>query len=53
MSKNRKVEVQKGPIESNPLTSKQMTHSQKQFERREELNKLKWGMTLDYEEPKK
>lgn len=47
-----KVPVQKGPINPNPMTMKQMTHSECISERSEQLRMLKDGQTLKYKEPK-
>jgi hypothetical protein len=48
-----RVEVQKGSIDPNPMTSKFMKHSQKLVERHDELRLMRYGQTLDYHEPKK
>lgn len=52
MSKQNKVEVQKGPIESNPMTSKQMTFAQKVQEAREQAALRRHGQHTDLQEPK-
>lgn len=49
---SKKIEIQKGSLEGNPPTSKQMTHSEKQRERAAELHFLRYGQTLDLHEPK-
>ncbi len=48
-----KVAVQKGSIDPNPMTMKQMTHRECLSERSEQLRMLKDGQTLKYREPKK
>jgi hypothetical protein len=52
MSKANKVEVQKGPIDPNPTTLRQMTHPQRVADRVEELRMLRGYKTLDLHEPK-
>lgn len=55
MSKNREkfdVPVQKGSINPNPMTSKQMIHPEKIKEREMEIKKVRWGQTLDLHVPR-
>jgi len=49
----KQVPEQKGKIEPNPMTSKQMTHTQHVAERVQELKDLRKGKTLDYHSPQK
>lgn len=53
MSKSRKVEEQKGPINPHPMTSKQMPHSAKQLEKAMENAITRSNQTLELHEPKK
>jgi hypothetical protein len=46
-----KVPVQKGEINSNPRTMKQMTHKERVAERAKELKDLRRCQTLDYYSP--
>ena len=48
-----KVPVQKGPINPNPMTSKQMPHIEKKFEKAHENEITRRNQTLDLHEPKK
>lgn len=47
------VPVQNGKIDSNPMTSKQMTHKEKLIEREKELNGIRKGQHTDLHTPKK
>lgn len=49
---DRQVPVQKGPINPNPTTLKQMTHSERLKDRAHELSELKRCQTLDYKSPR-
>ena len=49
----KEVPVQKGKINANPMTMKQMTHAERVTERRDELALLKRGQTLDLKTPKR
>lgn len=51
--KENKVSVQKGPVNAAEMTMKQMSHKQCASERYEQLDMLKDGQTLKYNEPKK
>lgn len=53
MRERCEVPVQKGEINPNPKTSKTMDHSEKLVERSAELDKLKWGQTMEYKVPRK
>lgn len=47
------VPVQKGRIEGNPQTMKQMTHPERLREREGEVKELRRGQHLDLHTPKK
>ena len=51
--KENKVSVQKGPINAAEMTSKQMSHRQREAQAYEQMAQLKDGQTLKYNEPKK
>lgn len=50
---SKKVPQQKGPINPNPMTSKQMPHIAKQIEKARENEITRRNQTLDLHEPKK
>jgi hypothetical protein len=52
MSKENKVEVQKGMIDPNPMTMKQKTHHQKINDATAEMALRRHGQTLDLHIPK-
>jgi len=53
MSKDNKVEIQKGAINPNPMTMKQMTHRETVAEQRQENALRRSGQTLTLHQPKR
>jgi hypothetical protein len=49
---SKKVPVQKGSIDPNPMTMKQMTHPQKVAQAREEQALRRSGQTMTLHEPR-
>ena len=47
-----KVEVQREAIDPNPMTLKQMTHEERQRERNEEMNMLRFNQKQSLKVPK-
>lgn len=54
MKKNKQpVPVQKGKIDPNPMTMKQLTHTQRLAERSEEIKGIRKGQHTDLHTPRK
>jgi hypothetical protein len=50
---SKEVPVQKGKIDSNPMTMKQMNQDQKVRERREQIKESRRGQTTDFHSPRR